>query len=96
MFQILNVTLNVQHYKDFTQAESTDICAQHRESLLLYLSGISILSYLNEGLFDFKLYLHDILMFEWTNDSLLTLDSLGFVCILRQTRDNSEIYFLLI
>lgn len=91
MFQILDVTLNVQHYKDFIQMDFTDICAQHKESLLLYLSGISILNYLNEGLFVFKLYLHEILIFEWTNDSLLTFDSLGFVCILNQTLDNSEV-----
>lgn len=37
--------------KDFTQVESTDIYAQHGRSLMLYLSGISILSYLNEWLF---------------------------------------------
>lgn len=52
---------------------------------MLYLSGIFILSYLNECLFVFNLFLHEILMFKWTNESLLTLNSLGFVCILSWT-----------
>lgn len=58
MLYILNITLYVQHYKDFDSCESN---AQHRESLFLYLSGISILGHLNEGLF------HGMLMFERTN-----------------------------
>lgn len=52
---------------------------------MLYLSGIFILSYLNECLFVFNLFFYEILMFKWTNDSLLTLNSLGFVCILSWT-----------
>lgn len=82
MVYILNIALTVQHYKDFTWIDSSENSPQQIESLFFYFSGISILSNLNEVLFVFKCYLHGTLMFERRNDSLLTLDSLGFESIL--------------